>query len=73
MGLGLSEIESGSVREKKKRALPPSVAVVVEMRGGGRAQSFQPWSFGREREREREREQCLRMFKKGWGTGLSLV
>ena len=27
----------------------------------------------REREREREKEECLRMFKKGWGTGLSLV
>ena len=58
MGLGLSEIESGSVREKKKRTLPPSVAVavVVAMRGGGRARSFRPWSFGR----EREREECLR-------------
>ena len=45
MGLGLSEIESGSVREKKK-APPPAVA----MRGGGRARSFRPWSFGIERE-----------------------
>ena len=40
-------------QRKKKRTLPPSVAVVVAMRGGGRARSFRPWNFGGERERER--------------------
>ena len=32
--------------EKEEKAPPPAVA----MRGGGRARSFRPWSFGTERE-----------------------
>ena len=71
MGLGLSEIESGSVRERKEST------TAVGGGGGGdewRRQSskLSAMEFWK-REREREREERLRMFKKGWGTGLSLV
>ena len=73
MGLGLSKIESGSIRERKEST--------TAVGGGGGGDEWRRQSsklsamefWKRERERETEREECLRMFKKGWGTGLSLV
>ena len=44
MGLGLSEIESGSV-EKEKKAPLLAVAVVVAMSVGVSARTFRPWSW----------------------------